>query len=58
MPTSLATVAIETFMTELSSVIRNCPAASVTSTIPEPPAPSVLSVTAATYRLITPATID
>ncbi len=31
-PTSFATVAIETFITELSSVIRNCPAASVSST--------------------------
>src|SRR5271170_3315861 len=28
-PTSSATVAIETFITELSSAIRNCPAASV-----------------------------
>jgi hypothetical protein len=34
-PTSLATVAIETFITELSSVIRNCAAASVISTVPE-----------------------
>ena len=33
-PTSLATVAIDTFITELSSVIRNCPAASVASTVP------------------------
>ena len=33
-PTSFATVAIETFITELSSVIRNCPAASVSSTTP------------------------
>ena len=33
-PTSLATVAIDTFMTELSSVIRNCAEASVSSTIP------------------------
>ena len=33
-PTSLATVAIETFMTELSSVMRNCPAANVSSTVP------------------------
>src|SRR5215204_2594489 len=31
-PTSLATVAIDTFMTELSSVIRNCPDASVRRT--------------------------
>src|SRR5262245_22107142 len=33
-PTSLATWAMETFMTELSSVIRNCPDASVSSTMP------------------------
>ena len=33
-PTSLATVAIDTFITELSSVIRNCPAASVARTVP------------------------
>ena len=32
-PTSFATVAIETFITELSSVIRNWPAASVSRTI-------------------------
>src|SRR5262245_44511872 len=32
-PTSLATVAIETFITELSSVMRNWPAASVNRTI-------------------------
>ncbi len=31
-PTSSATVAIETFITELSSVIRNWPAASVSRT--------------------------
>ena len=31
-PTSLATVAIETFMTELSRVMRNCAAASVSRT--------------------------
>ena len=37
-PTSLATVAIDTFMTELSSVIRNCPEASVSRTIPAPAA--------------------
>ena len=34
-PTSLATVAIETFITELSSVIRNWPEASVRRTMPE-----------------------
>src|SRR5215216_6395176 len=37
-PTSFATVAIETFMTELSRVIRNCPVASVNSTSVAPPA--------------------
>ncbi len=35
-PTSSATVAIDTFITELSSVIRNCAAASVASTSPAP----------------------
>src|SRR5829696_6214205 len=35
-PTSLATVAMDTFMTELSRVIRNCPAARVTRTSPVP----------------------
>jgi hypothetical protein len=35
-PMSAATVAIETFMTELSRVIRNCPEASTASTRPEP----------------------
>ena len=33
-PTSLATVAIDTFITELSNVIKNCPDANVNSTIP------------------------
>src|SRR5215208_1077485 len=37
-PTSSATVAIETFMTELSRVIRNCAAASVMRTMPAPSA--------------------
>src|SRR3954464_5138009 len=37
-PTSFATVAIDTFITELSRVIRNCPAASVNSTSVAPPA--------------------
>ena len=42
-PTSLATVAIDTFMTELSSVIRNWPAHSVSRTSPAAPAfPSVV----------------
>src|SRR6476659_9445054 len=35
-PTSFATVAIDTFITELSNVIRNWPAASVTKTIVAP----------------------
>src|SRR5436190_4295629 len=35
-PTSFATVAIDTFITELSSVIRNCPAASVSRTSAAP----------------------
>ena len=37
-PTSSATWAIDTFMTELSSVIRNCPAARVIRTMPAPAA--------------------
>src|SRR5215831_3198229 len=37
-PTSFATVAIDTFMTEVSSVIRNCPVASVSKTTVAPPA--------------------
>src|SRR3954451_12556565 len=37
-PTSFATVAIDTFITELSRAIRNCPAASVNSTSVAPPA--------------------
>ena len=35
-PTSFATVAIETFITDESSVIRNCAAASVSRTALEP----------------------
>ncbi len=37
-PTSSATVAMETFITELSSVIRNCPDASVSRTALDAPA--------------------
>src|SRR4051794_40124593 len=33
---SSATVAIETFITELSSAIRNCPAHKASSTVPAP----------------------
>src|SRR6188472_3112164 len=40
-PTSCATVAIDTFITELSSVIRNWPAASVSRTMPAPFAAAV-----------------
>jgi hypothetical protein len=40
-PRSLATVAIDTFITELSSIIRNCPAHSVNRTIPAAPAPAL-----------------
>jgi hypothetical protein len=43
-PTSLATVAIDTFITELSKVIRNWPAARVNRTICDP----CLAVPAAT----------
>ena len=35
-PTSLATVAIDTFITDVSSVIRNCAEASVSSTTEAP----------------------
>ena len=42
-PTSSATCAIDTFMTELSSVIRNCPAARVIRTMPAPAAVVLVS---------------
>ena len=46
-PTSLATVAIDTFMTDVSSVIRNCAEASVSSTTEAAPAAaSALGVSA------------
>ena len=48
-PTSSATVAIATFITELSSVMRNCPAASVISTVEAAcatPAPVLLLIAA------------
>jgi hypothetical protein len=35
-PTSSATVAMAAFITELSRVIRNCPAADVTGTVEAP----------------------
>ena len=50
-PTSLATVAIDTFMTELSNVIRNCAEASVSSTIPAAPAARSLAWPAAASPL-------
>ena len=43
-PTSLATVAIETFITELSSVMRNCAEASVSNTSPVALAAALLVV--------------
>ena len=46
-PTSLATVAIETFITELSRVIRNWPDASVSSTSVAPVARAEGAVSAA-----------
>ena len=46
-PTSSATVAIETFMTELSSVIRNCAVARVVSTV----APAAAAVRVAVSAL-------
>ena len=49
-PTSFATVAMETFMTELSRAMRNCADASVSSTMPPAdlaPFPSCAAVTAA-----------
>ena len=45
-PTSSATVAIETFMTELSSVIRNCAVARVVRTV----APAVRATVAVLIR--------
>src|SRR5512135_3053367 len=50
-PTSLATVAIDTFITELSSVIRNCAEASVSNTIPAAPAAPSAAGSATTSRL-------
>jgi hypothetical protein len=37
-PTSFATLAMATFITDMSNVIRNCPDASVTRTRPTPAA--------------------
>src|SRR3954449_3197479 len=51
-PTSFATVAIETFMTELSSVIRNCPAASVSRISLPLSARAPSSATAATELIV------
>ena len=45
-PTSLATVAIDTFITELSSVMRNCADANVSRIVPDAAAArSVVTVT-------------
>src|SRR6476620_7363038 len=51
-PTSCATVAIDTFITELSSVIRNCPAASVRRTIPAPLAAAVVVSDSSIRRML------
>ncbi len=48
-PRSLATMAMDTFITELSSAMRNCPAASVRRTVPAPrSAPAGLAPTGPT----------
>jgi hypothetical protein len=49
-PTSFATVAIETFITELSSVIRNCPAARVSRTSVAPLARAAGAVSVVSMR--------
>ena len=50
-PTSFATVAIDTFITELSSVMRNCADASVSRTVPDAVAArDVVSVTRVAER--------
>src|SRR3954469_15998698 len=52
-PTSCATVAIDTFITELSSVIRNWPAASVSRTMLVPlAAAAVVAVSVFTRRML------
>src|SRR6478672_199516 len=51
-PTSCATVAIDTFITELSSVIRNWPAASVSKTIPAPFAAAVVASDRSIRRML------
>ncbi len=56
-PRSSATVAIDTFMTELSNVIRNCPDASVRSTIPEVPTRLSVVSMASTYSAPSPLSV-
>src|SRR5437868_2136797 len=51
-PTSWATVAIDTFITELSSVMRNCAAASVSKTLPAPFAAVVVAPTCSIRRML------
>ncbi len=55
-PTSSATVAIDTFITEESSVIRNCAVASVSSTVVEalPAVPRAVPVPTTPSSLIAP----
>src|SRR4029450_114889 len=55
-PTSLATSSIETFITELSSVIRNWPAASVNRTSWEPDVALVAGTASAVTIVLTPLT--
>ena len=57
-PTSFATVAIDTFITELSSVIRNCPAARVSSTSVAPLARSDVVISAVVTRAIVSYGVD
>jgi hypothetical protein len=51
-PTSCATVAIDTFITELSSVMRNWPDASVSRTIPVPLAAVAAAASVFTRRML------
>src|SRR3954470_2961670 len=51
-PTSCATVAIDTFITEVSSVIRNCADASVSKTLPDPFAALVVAPACSIRRML------
>ena len=54
-PTSSATVAIETFITDVSSAIRNCPEASMSRTRPLPAARAALGTLSAVIAPTYPA---